>query len=123
MQKKNSYPFFSSYAKMGNDYLILHSLALFWLEVPVKNDYHFVVIQISFFFVGYFDKIHKKKCNEHMRTMDMGFPSQKKSNVSLNLKWRNIIVGCFKSTYHFLHPEIGIFFPAAEGTTSLLPEV
>ena len=54
----NSYPPFGNHAKMGIDNLCLHPFTLLFVEVPVRtNDHHSIVVQIVFFWVGYFDKI------------------------------------------------------------------
>ena len=61
------------------------------MEVPVRtNDHHSIVVQIGFLWVGYFDKICKKKyyyaTDVRMRWI-RGPPSQKIGNFFfLNLK-------------------------------------
>ena len=53
-----SYPPFGNHAKMGVDNSCLHPFTLLFLEVPVRtNHHHSIVVQIGFFWVGYFDKI------------------------------------------------------------------
>ena len=60
------------------------------MEVPVRtNDHHSIVVQIGFLWVGYFDKIFKKKilCDGCSDAMDTGSSKPKdRQKKILNLK-------------------------------------